>query len=240
MSHKLISSIWALAFLVVIQVSSPVFRFMLPAMALYIAGLLAYNYWYLHKHNFFSFWSWLRPLFFLAAMVGLYMVIPANADRGFFLLAAIAMIYFLETYLLAASEQIVFLETLVAYFGLALGVFGLNFYLLPQNTWTLLLLALITFCITRASFDYIPQSRQNKNFFSLLIAFSVLELSWGLIFLPLHFTAMALILFNIYYVLWIVVYYYLFHNLNSKKITFHVIFAFIIIVLTFLVTPWKL
>ncbi len=240
MSHKLISSVWALAFLVAIQVSSPVFRFMLPAMALYVGCLLAYNYWYLRKHNFYSFWSWIRPAFFLAAMIGLYLIIPANFYRGVFLLLAIAMIYFLEFFLLTASEQIVFFETLIAYFGMALAVFGFNFYLLPRNTITLVLLALMTFCISRASFDYIPQSDQKKNFFAMFIAFSVLELSWGLIFLPIHFTALALILFNVFYVLWIVIYYYLFHNLSAKKITFHLIFAAIIIFFTFAATPWKL
>jgi len=240
MSHKVISSIFALAFLVLIQSFSGVFRFLLPVMAGYAIVLMAYNRWYLKDHNFYSFWSWVRPLFFLASMIGLYFVIPNNLFRGLFLLFATGFIYFLESRLLIASEQVIFFETLVSYFGLSLAVFGGNFYLLPKNFITLLLLGLITFLITRASLDYVPQPDRQKNLFSWFIAFCMLETSWALVFLPFHFTALAVILFNIFYVLWIVCYYHLFHNLTAKKISFHVIFASVLIFLILIATPWRI
>ncbi|MDB4940070.1 MAG: hypothetical protein JWO40_495 [Candidatus Doudnabacteria bacterium] len=240
MPHKVISSIIALVFLVLIQTTSKVFRFLLPVMLLYFIVVMAYNYWYLKKHNFYVFWSWLRMLFFLASIVSIYFVIPSGFIKGIFLIFASAFVYFLELRLLIASEQVLFFETLLSYFGLALGIFGNNYYLLPKNFITLILLGLATYLIARASFDYAPQSRQQKNFFAWFIAFCVLEVSWALIFLPFHFTVLAVILFNIFYVLWIITYYHLFHNLSMKKVSFHMIFSTILILLTLLSTPWKI
>ncbi len=240
MYHKVISSIIALAFLVLIQSFSGVFRFLLLAMAGYLLVVMAYNYWYLKSHNFYFFWSWIRPFFFFASMIGLYFVIPNNLFRGLFLIFAVGFIYFLEARLLVASEQVIFFETLISYFGLSIAIFGSNFYLLPKNFVTLLLLGLITFMISRASFDYVPQQNRQKNLFSWFLAFCMLETSWALVFLPFHFTALAVILFNVFYVLWIIIYYHLFHNLNAKKISFHVIFSAILIFLILISTPWRI
>ncbi len=240
MSHKLISSIIALAFLVLIQISSAAFRFMLPTMVLFLAAVLGYNRWYLKQQALFTFWSWLRLLFFYCALIGIYFIIQAGVLRGLFLLAALAMIYFVEAWLAVPSEQIVFWQTLLAYFGLCLGVFGFNFYLLPRSTLTLFLLALMTFFVARCSFDYIPRDKSKKNFFAGLIALAILELSWGLVFLPIHYSVLALMLFNIFYVLWIIVYHHLFHNLTLKKITFHLIFSSVLIIIALIATPWHI
>ncbi len=239
MSHKVVSSIIALLFLVLIQSFGGVFRFLLPVMALYVLGFLAYNYWYLKKNNVLNNWSLIRPVLFIFSMIGLFFVVPDGFLKGLFLIFSVIVIYFLEIGLLVVSEQVVFLETLVSYFALSMAIFAWNFYLLPKSTLTLLLLGAMTFLIARASFDYVPQSDQKKNFWAALITFCLLEVSWALVFLPFHFTALAVILFNVFYVLWIIIYYYLFHNLNRQKISFHVIFSAILIVLIILSTPWK-
>jgi hypothetical protein len=240
MRHKIVSSLIALGFLVLTQIFNKVFRFLLPVMLFYLAVVMAYNYWYLKKNNLYVFWSWVRPLFFLGAMLSIYFVVPTNLLRGVFLIFAVAFIYFLEVRVLIPSEQVLFFETLVSYFGLSMGIFGNNFYLLPKNFITLLLLGAVTYLISRSSFDYVPQSDQQKNFFSWFLAFCMLEISWALVFLPFHFTVLAVILFNIFYVLWIIIYYYLFHNLSVKKISFHMIFSTILILLTLIATPWKI
>lgn len=239
MSHKVVSSIIALLFLVLIQSFGGVFRFLLPVMTLYVLGFLAYNYWYLKKNNVLNNWSLIRPMLFIFSMIGLFFVVPDGFLKGLFLIFSVIVIYFLEIGLLVVSEQVVFLETLVSYFALSMAIFAWNFYLLPKSTLTLLLLGAMTFLIARASLDYVPQSDQKKNFWAALITFCLLEVSWALVFLPFHFTALVVILFNVFYVLWIIIYFYLFHNLNRQKVSFHVIFSAILIVLTILSTPWK-
>lgn len=239
--HKnLISAVIALAFLVFMQTLNGVFRYLIPVAFLYSAIVLAYNYWYLKKNHFFSFWSWLRPLYLIAALVGLYFVLPPNFSRSFLVLFSVAALFFTERGIIVASEQGVFLETLFSYFGLSLGIFGLNNYLLPVNSSILIIFAITTFMVARSSFDYIPQPVDKKNFYAGLLGLSILEMVWALIFSPFHFTINAVIIFNIFYVLWIIIYYHLFQNLSVKKISFHVVFAGILIALSILSTPWHL
>ncbi len=238
-NHKLASSIIALGFLALIQSYSPVFRLVVPVMAAYIAAVGIYNSVYLKAHNFFTPWSWIRFLIFLAALTSIYFVLPDGFWRGAFLIASTGLIYFVESRLLVASEQIVFLQALISFFGLSLVIFALNFYFLPKNTITLVLLLLSAFAVSRASFDYIAVEAGKKNFYSLFIAFAVLELSWGLIFLPFYYSALAIIIFNIFYVLWVVIYHHLFNNLSRQKISFHVVFSAILVILTLVSTPWR-
>lgn len=239
LNHKAVSIIFALAFFGLVQSFNSVFRFLLPAMLIYGAVVLAYNLWYIRQKNFYSLWSWLRSLFFLLALLAIYFVLPANFSRGLFLVLSAVFIYFMEQALLVASEQVTYLQTLLSFFGFSLAAFALNYFLLPQSPIILVLLCLATFLVSRSSLDYVPATTAKKNFFSGVLALSILEASWALIFLPLHFTAIAIILFNIFYVLWLVVYYHLFNNLNAKKISFHVIFSSIIIALVLTTTPWK-
>src|SRR3989344_1247975 len=207
MSHKLVSSILALLFLVIIQSLNDVFRYLLAGMVIYLAIVMGYNYWYLKSRNFFTFWAWLRPLYFVGALSAAYLVIPETGMRGFFVIFGTIGIFLLELSLLSASEQVVFLETLFSYFAIVVAIFNFNFSLLP-GTWLILILSfLATFLITRSSLEYIPQPNLKKNFFSWLVALCILEVSWSLLFLPLHFTILAAVLFNLFYLLWIVVYY---------------------------------
>lgn len=238
-NHKLVSAVLALLFLILVQSFNGVFRFLLGAMFLYTAALMAYNYWYLHQHNFYTFWSFLRPLFFLGSIIGIYFVLPAGFIRGFFVIVATILIFVFELGLLSATEQVIFLETLFSYFGLVLAAFAYTFFLLPKSWIMLLVFFFLTFLVARASFEYIPQPAQKKNFFSWLIALAVLELSWTLLFIPLHFSVLAIILFNVFYLLWIIVYYYMFHNLTSKKVGFHLVFSAFLIILALISTPWR-
>ncbi len=239
MSHKIASSVIALAFLVLVQSFSDVYRFLLAAMVIYAAATLGYNYYYLKKNSFFTFWSWIRPALFFASLTAIYLVIPGVFIKGLFLIFSVAIIYLFELKIAVASEQLLFFETLIAYFGSCLGIFAVNFYLLPKTSLILLGIGLSTFFISRCSFEYISQTEQKRNFYSWFLALCAIELSWALLFLPFHFTALAIILFNIFYVLWIIIYYYLLNNLNSQKITFHMILASIIIFLTLVSTPWR-
>lgn len=239
MYHKIASSIIALSFLVLVQSSDGVFRFLLAAMVIFTSAVLGYNYWYLKINNFFSFWTWVRPALFFIGLLAIYFVVPGSGIKGLFLIASVGLIYLFEVKLLVASEQLLFLETLVTYFGWALGIFAINFYILPKTYLILGAIALSTFFISRCSFEYIPQTEQKRNFYSWFLALCALEISWAMLFLPVHFTALSIILFNIFYVLWIIIYYHMLHNLTAQKVSFHLILASLIVILTLVSTPWR-
>ncbi len=218
---------------------SGVFRFFFAAMALYLVLVMSYNFFSLRAQRLYTFWSWLRPLFFFASLFAIYFVLPSEGLRVIFLILSAVFIYFSESALHLISEQAIFLQTLFSYFGLCLGIFSLNFYFLPQTTIVLAALLLVTYLLGRASFENVPQTAAKKNFYAWLIAFGMAEICWALLFLPLHFTALALILFNCFYALWILSYYQLFNNLGGKKVSFYIIFPTIIIALILIVTPWR-
>lgn len=237
MSHKRVSGLAALSFLIIIQAAGGVFRYLFFLIALLTILLLAYNTWHLLRNKIFTIWNLVRMFFFIISLVSIYFIVPNDILKELFLLFSSLLFYFIELNIKVFSEQLIFLETLLSYFGFSLGIFALIFYFLTKSTFILLLICLGTYFISRSSLDYIPQSPQKKNFYALLISLAILEIGWSLLLLPFHFTALAVIMFNVFYVLWIIVYYHLFNNLSLKKVSFHVIFSSILIILTFLSTP---
>jgi len=239
MSHRINSLIFALVFLIVLQSTKFAFRILVPALVLYSAALMYYNFRYLKQHGFYTFWIWIRQLFFLAAIVSIYFVQPAGYIQDLYLVLMTLLIFLFELGINFASEQLSFLQTLLTYFGLSLGILAVNFYFLPRLVLTLAAITILTFMVARSSFGYVPQPPARKNYFSALLALSILELGWALSFLPFHFTALAVILFNAFYVIWIVIYYHLYNNLTPKKVYFHLVFSSLVVLLVFLSTPWK-
>ena len=208
-------------------------------MLVYMLLMLAYNYWLLSKQNIFTFWTWVKPLFLLSGLLSVYFVLPGGFWSGLFLIFSIAVIYFVETNILLVSEQVNFLITLLSYFGISMALAAANFYFLQRGALALALLGAATFLIARSSFDYVPQPDQRKNFFSVFLALSLVELAWALGFLPFHYSIFSLVLLNVFYCLWILVYYHLFNNLSAKKVSFHILLSGIIIIIAFISTPWK-
>ncbi len=230
---------FAILYAVFALVFSGVFRFYFAAMLLYLAAVMYYNFFYLRRRGLYTFWSWLRPLFFFASLAAIYFVLPSAGLRAVFLLLSALLIYFSEKSLHVISEQSVFLQTLFSYFGISLGIFALNFYFLPQTAVILLALLALTYLAGRSSFENVPQSPEKKNFYSALIAFGLTEIAWALMFLPLHFTVLAAIAFCAFYSLWMLSYYRLFNNLSGKKVSFYILFPAIIIAVIFISTPWR-
>ena len=206
----------------------------------YTAILMVYVYRYLRARSSYTLWLWMRIPITIAALLSVYLLLPiASPLRSLYLIAAAAMLYIAEVGISKISEQGNFMGTLGAYFGLCLGLFALNFYM-PNNTFVvLLLLGVVTFMVCRSSFEYVPQPDRTKNIYAALTVLCVVELSWSLVLLPLHFTALALVAFNFFYVLWMLAYYHLFQNLTAKKAAFHISFAVAIAAVAVATTPWR-
>jgi hypothetical protein len=238
-NHKLAAGALAVLFLVTVQLTSAVFRFLLPAVAVYAAVLTAYSYHYLKVHGVYTFWLLVRVPLFVAAMLSIYLLLPiATPLRSAYLIVAAGLLYMAEVWLPKVSEQVNFFGTLLTFFGLSLGLFAVNFYM-PDNTFVVLLvLGLVTYAVCRTSFEHVLQPDRVKNTYAALIVLCVVEAAWALVLLPLHFTVLAVVVLNVFYVLWILAYYHLFHNLTGKKVSFHVGFALAIVCAALASTPW--
>ncbi|HYV33528.1 MAG TPA: hypothetical protein VE973_01635, partial [Candidatus Limnocylindria bacterium] len=232
--HSIISFCIGLLFLIVVQefaTPEPIFRFLIPAFLLYAGGVTVYNRWYLKQVEKYNFWILIRPMLLLAAGFGIFLVIPSFGIRGIFLILTVVMITFFEFILGNLAENILLNETLIIAFGLFFAFFGAYHYLPAPEIWNhwgwvipfLYLLGIFggSFLLTRSFYEATPQSEKNKLVSSITIGLFCAELYWVLNFLQFHYSVLSLILFNIFYLCLILNYYHLFHNLNFKKIQFH-------------------
>jgi hypothetical protein len=241
--HKLISICIGLMFLLVVQNFSspePIFRFLLPAVLLYICLTAVYNRWYLKQTGKYNFWALLLPGILMAVALGVFLVIHSPNLRGLFLAATVIFIALAEIILGNMSENLMLNQTLIIAFGLFFGLFGAYYYTPSYQPLYLIGVFLGAGLLARVFYESVPQPDKIKIIGAIAIGLFCAELFWVLNFLQFHFSALSLILFNIFYFCLILNYYHLFHNLNLKKVKFHLLLIAFCSVLVALATPWAI
>ena len=236
MKHKIISAIIAIAFFVTLLLPINPLR-LAEVILVEIFAAAIYNLIYLNSANSF-YWAATRFFLLQLALLGLSFALPAFL-RPLVLLLCCIPLFFAEATIAAISEQLLLIETVLTFFGICLITFSASYYFLPSSTYILITLFVLTVLICRVSFDLIPRSEYEKLFYSFLIALCVTEISWGLLLLPLHFSALAILSFNALYVFWILSYYKLYNNITGKKIGFHLTLSALLVIITLISTPWK-
>jgi hypothetical protein len=239
--HKLISLCIGLCFLLAVQRFStpePIFRFLIPTFLGYILLAAVYNNWYLKKIQKYNFWAMLLPEFLMTAAFGAFLVIPSQNLRGLFLSSAVVIIAFCEIVLGNMAENLMLNQTLITAFAMFFGFFGAYYYTPVYEPIYLMGLFFGATLLARIFYESVPQPTQTKLIGSIAIGLFCAELFWVLNFLHFHFSVLSLILFNIFYFCLILNYYHLFHNLNFKKIQFHLVLIAFCTLMAVLATPW--
>jgi len=242
--HKIISLAFSIGFVVIVQMFAtplPVFRYLLPAFIGYLLVFTFYNIYYLRVTDQSNPWAWVRPLLFMVGWFGLFFIIPDGFWRGVFLLAGVPIIYLVELMLGKSGQQFLFNEVLLTAFScfLSLTAFSHYYYSVPGTVY-LAACFIVTSLMVRASFESVPRNAGQKWVSSLLMGLFVTELFWALSFLPLHYSALGLILFNIFYFCWALLYHSLFDHLTARRIQYHLLLLFIFTVMILIVTPWQI
>jgi hypothetical protein len=239
--HKSISVCIGLLFLLVLQkfaTPEPVFRFLLPAFLLYLIFVAAYNRWYLKQIRKYNFWALLLPELLMAAGFGAFLVINSQNLRGLFLTVTVVFIALSEIILGNMAENLMLNQTLVIAFGLFFSFFGAYYYTPSFQPLYLIGVFLGGGLLARVFYESVPQPEKTKLIGAIAIGLFCAELFWVLNFLQFHFSVLSLILFNIFYFCLILNYYHLFHNLNFKKVQFHLLLIVFCSILVVLTTPW--
>jgi hypothetical protein len=240
--HKLISLGIGLLFLLVVQNFSapvPIFRFLVPAVLCYLLLVGAYNRWYLKQINKYNFWAMILPGLLIAAGFGAFLVIPSPNLRGLFLTLTVLLITLAEIILGNMSENLTLNQTLIIAFGLFLSFFGAYYYTPSYEPLYLIGIFLGAGLLARIFYEAVPQPEKTKLIGAMAIGLFCAELFWVLNFLQFHFSVLSLILFNIFYFCLILNYYHMFHNLNFKKIQFHLLLIAFCSLVAVLATPWS-
>lgn len=240
--HKLIVvalSVLAIVVLQIFSVPKPTFRFLVPAFGLAVAAVSFYNRWYLNQLGKYNFWVVLRVAMLFFATFGVFLIVPSSFLRGLFLIASLAVIIMVEMFLGNFSENVLINETLIIAFGLLLTSTALaqDF---PKTLWLSLISVFASmFLLARAFYEFIPKDNSLKYALSITMAFFITQIFWSLSFLPLHYSASSIILFNLFYLFLVLNYFYLYQTLTFKKMQFHFFLMFISSAAVILITPWK-
>ncbi len=174
----------------------------------------------------------------MAAGFGSFLVIPSSNLRGLFLTVTVIFIALAEIILGNVSENLMLNQTLVIAFGLFFSFFGAYFYTPTLEPVYLIGVFLGAGLLARIFYESVPQSEKTKLIGAVAIGLFCAELFWVLNFLQFHFSVLSLILFNIFYFCLILNYYHLFHNLNFKKVQFHLLLIAFCSLMAVLATPW--
>lgn len=242
-NHKIFSALLAVAFVVIVQWFAspmPVFRFLIPAFLLYLAVVMFYNWRYFKFLNNFHWWLFLRLPIFLIFWFSLLFVIPLGFGRALFLLVSIPIIFFFETLVENTGQQIGWNIFLLSLASLLVGLYGFNFYFPLTGLVYLFLLFAGTMLLVRASVETVPHPNNVKWLASLVLGLFSAQLFWVLQFLPLHFSVLAVLNFNILYLLWAIYYHYLYQTLTAKQIQFNILLALGLSIVILLSSPWSI
>lgn len=239
--HKISSALGSILLIVVIQLFStpqPVFRYLFPALLVFLIGVGVYTTVYLRGTGKHSFWAVVRTVIVFTAWIGMFFIIPSSVLRGFFLLAGLPILYYVLYTAGNTGEQLLFNELVVSAFGLFMLLASLAQYFARIGSWYVLITFLLTVVLSRATLDLTPQHLSTKWLGSIIIGLSMAELFWALSFLPLHYSVLGFILFAIFYAFWSLYYYYLFNHLTLRKVQFHLGLSLVFIILVLSTTPW--
>jgi hypothetical protein len=213
---------------------------LLPAFALYLVAAAAYNRWYLIQIQKYNLWALILPELLMAAAFGVFLVIPSQVLRGLFLISSVLFIALSEIILGNMSENLMVNQTLLIAFALFFGFFGAYYYTPNYEPFYFAGIFLASSLLARVFYEAVPQSAKTKLVGSITIGLFCGELFWVLNFLNFHFSVLSLILFNIFYFCLILNYYHLFHNLNFKKVQFHLLMIAFCSLIAVVATPWNI
>ena len=241
--HKIFSICLGLLFLVVLQVFStpqPIFRFLLPAFLGVLVATFFYNRWYLRQLDKYNFWIIIRPLLLEASGFFIYLLLFDSFFRGVFLITSVFLIAGFEIMLANFSENLMLNETLVAAFGFCFAFFGFLWWAPSLSYLYFAGLFLSLLFLARCFYDFLPLDAGAKWINSLVVGFLSVQIFWAASFLPFHYSALAVLLLDFFYLALVLNYHNLFHTLTPQKAKFYFSLAIISLVVVFSATPWTI
>ncbi|MBI3231484.1 MAG: hypothetical protein HYZ51_00145 [Candidatus Doudnabacteria bacterium] len=241
--HKIFSIALGLLFMVVLVVFSnptPVFRFILPAFLAVLLLTFLYNRWYLQALNKYNIWLIIRPLLLETSGFIMYLLLLNSFFRGGFLVATVFFIAVFEIMLANFSENLLLNETLLTAFAFCFSFFGFSWWVPGFLYLYFFGLFLALLLLSRSFFDYTAQTSGIKWLNAFIASFLSVQIFWASSFLPFHYSVLAILLLNYFYVLVVLDYHSLYNTLSPKKVKFYFSLAGICLLFAFSATPWTI
>ncbi len=241
--HKIFSLLFATGFAVLLYFLTSgdlVFRYLVPAVLLYLMALTFYNWRYLLSQNEYLLWLLVRVPLFVFIWFGLLFIIPLGFVRLAFIFASIPLIFIFETLVANKGQQLGWNLFLVSLASLCLGLYGFHYYFPLSGLVYLGLVFLGVAVLVRTTVESVPHETAVKWFASLVLGLFAAQIFWVLQFLPLHFSVLAILSFVILYLLWAIYYHYLYQSLTRRQIQFNLLLVIILSVIILISSPWTI
>ena len=181
----------------------------------------------------------LLPVFWIIASTAVVFLMPVGLwQYSFALVLAVAFLKLLVSLqprvMTATTDNFFFLSSV----GIFLGIWALDFYFTPGWWEIILLVFLSSIFLFWFGFDTTPGEDKEKLFYSFVLAFVFAQLSWALLFWPLHFISLTVVTAGLFYLSWLISRMHLLGILNRKKIVFHSVFSLLIALLVAVTATW--
>lgn len=179
------------------------------------------------------------PLFWIAASLGLAALMPDGFWQVITALLLAMGFWKLQLELSPfASSSVLDNIFFFSVFGIFLAVWAADFYFTPG--WWVILASVFAlgWLFFWTAFFVTDASARAKLVYSSVLAFLLMQVSWAMLFLPLHFFSLSLVLSGVFYVFWHITRFHLQKTLTREKTIFYIVFASGVEVLAFLTTAW--
>lgn len=240
--HNFISLAFSLVFWFLVQQFSvnPIFRVFAFLLIIFLLTLFFYNKYYLRKINKYNIYTVLGPVLFYFSSVCLYFFIPTNFTKIIFLFLVCILGIVSQVFLGNFVESIMLGQSLVTAFFIFSSLVAANFNFPGFYFMYLIGVFLSAIFISRSFFEFSPYTQKEKLITALVIGLLCAQFYWVENFLPPHYSALGLFLFNFFYFILMLSYYHMFNTLNFKKIQFHLILVTVTSLVVAVVTPWTI
>ena len=241
MFKKFGSLLLAAAFVVLFSLSGLRLWQTVTGIALLIV-LTGFTNYFVHRKSVTRFWDFtflLLPTFWIGASAGI--IFLQNSRFWEIVFIYFFGIIFLKLQLnLQPKTNSIFLENIFFFsaFGIFLGIWALDFFFTPA--WWLIMALVFTSSLLlfwTGIFNTHAQLNE-KIIYTLFLAFMLTQISWALLFWPLHFVSMAVVTSVLFYLAWTVVRLHFLGSLNRQRIVYHSTFALLILLITLSTAVW--
>ncbi len=209
-----------------------------------IAAVFLLNAFFLRNFHFSpergKYLSLILPTLFLAGMFGALATIPNTVLKVFVSAVSVLIFgYYNLDFLQKPLKSDEDLFTFAAIFLVLNFLWGVGFYFVLSWWISTLLTFVVFFSVFSISIYRLGRENWEVLLWALICGLILVEVSWAVLFWPVHYLTAALVPFSIFYLVYIMGGLYFEHRLTSNKVYFQTGMITIVLLLSLLSSSWQ-
>lgn len=180
------------------------------------------------------------PVLFIIGLWGTAAATSSQAVKIFVMVSSVLFFYSYQIHL--PRRPSIFEEdffSLLSGFLLLIFVWSLNFFFTPPAWSVTLLIFALFFAFFWQVFHKLRPFPRESTLWALICSLILIEISWGLLFWPVHFLTAAVVNFSVFYLLYMLGRLYFYSRLTKKKVYFQAALILVVLVFSLLSSSWR-